>query len=277
MDEYQKAEKKLNSWFNSYKYEEAGELFEKAANKYKIQKEWEKAGDAFSRAASCSSKDSRWEAALRLTNAGRCYFNQSSNKAIKSFQEASQIYLTDGNFMQAAKLIKDIAEMYEKENMISEALDRYREASDLYVSESPHQFSGQALVCLAKVAYYLSITNKYLDAAKIYEDLSLKIIDNNALKWRVKDYLFCAALCHFTIGDLIACQRIINDYEEKDASFSDSRECKFLKEILVAMEANDLQLFTDAVIEFDRISRLDSWKTSVLLIIKKTIVVDNLC
>jgi alpha-soluble NSF attachment protein len=37
------------------------------------------------------------------------------------------------------------------------------------------------------------------------------------------------------------------------------------------VETNDVEAFTNAVVEFDSISKLDAWKTSILLKIKKGI------
>ena len=53
-----KAEKKSSSsvgWFgsSSSKWEEAGDLFQQAANAFKVEKRWNEAGQAFERYVSC--------------------------------------------------------------------------------------------------------------------------------------------------------------------------------------------------------------------------------
>ena len=45
--------KKFSFFSKSGKYEEASELFKKAANQYKVAQYWPEAGKAFSRAAEC--------------------------------------------------------------------------------------------------------------------------------------------------------------------------------------------------------------------------------
>ncbi|KAH1180774.1 hypothetical protein KIL84_001708 [Mauremys mutica] len=54
-------------------------------------------------------------------------------------------------------------------------------------------------------------------------------------------------------------------------AFSDSRECKLVKKLLEAHEEQNIDSYTDSVKEYDSISRLDQWLTTMLLRIKKTI------
>lgn len=44
-----------------------------------------------------------------------------------------------------------------------------------------------------------------------------------------------------------------------------------LQKLLLALEEENIEDFTEAVKEYDRISRLDSWYTTLLLRIKRTI------
>ncbi|XP_071702330.1 alpha-soluble NSF attachment protein 2-like isoform X4 [Rutidosis leptorrhynchoides] len=53
----QQAEKKLNRWsFFGSNYEDAGDLYEKAANHYKLAKSWDQAGSAYVKLAECHLK-----------------------------------------------------------------------------------------------------------------------------------------------------------------------------------------------------------------------------
>ena len=60
-------------------------------------------------------------------------------------------------------------------------------------------------------------------------------------------------------------------YSSKDASFASTREAKFINVIIEVLEAGDTESFTGAVVEFDSVSKLDNWKTSMLLKIKRSI------
>lgn len=54
-------------------------------------------------------------------------------------------------------------------------------------------------------------------------------------------------------------------------SFAGSRECKLLDDVCAAFKDGNVDAFTDAVYSYDQISKLDPWKTSVLLKVKNSI------
>lgn len=59
-------------------------------------------------------------------------------------------------------------------------------------------------------------------------------------------------------------------------AFSDSREYKLVKKLLEKLETQDVDGFSEAVAEYDAVSRLDPWFTSILLKIKKQISQDDI-
>nr|XP_020753656.1 alpha-soluble NSF attachment protein [Odocoileus virginianus texanus] len=99
-------------------------------------------------------------------------------------------------------------------------------------------------------------------------------MDSPLLKYSAKDYFFKAALCHFCI-DMLNAKLAVQKYEELFPAFSDSRECKLMKKLLEAHEEQNVDSYTEAVKEYDSISRLDQWLTTMLLRIKKTIQGDE--
>lgn len=66
-------------------------------------------------------------------------------------------------------------------------------------------------------------------------------------------------------------KRNLMKYSNQDATFSSTREAKFLNALLEAAEAGDAEMFTGAVVEFDQVTKLDNWKTNILLKIKRGI------
>lgn len=78
---------------------------------------------------------------------------------------------------------------------------------------------------------------------------------------------------HFLIvhQDIVSSKKAIDRYKDLDVSFPSSRECKFLEQILAAVENYDKEAFTQAVVDYDSISKLDQWKTTMLLRIKNGI------
>jgi alpha-soluble NSF attachment protein len=54
-------------------------------------------------------------------------------------------------------------------------------------------------------------------------------------------------------------------------TFPSTREAKFAQALIDAVKAGDQDAFGVVVFEFDQVSRLDNWKTTILLKIKKSI------
>jgi alpha-soluble NSF attachment protein len=69
----------------------------------------------------------------------------------------------------------------------------------------------------------------------------------------------------------VTANRSAQTYIGKDNTFSATREYQFADALIKAVEAGDEEGYTAAVVEFDRITKLDNWKTAILLKIKKSI------
>uniref|UniRef100_A0A672MF45 Beta-soluble NSF attachment protein-like n=1 Tax=Sinocyclocheilus grahami TaxID=75366 RepID=A0A672MF45_SINGR len=173
-----------------------------------------------------------------------------------------------GRFTIAAKHHMTIAEIYESELVdIEKAIAHYEQAADYYKGEESNSSANK---CLLKVGSYSAQLEQYPKAIEIYEQVATSTMDNPLLKYNAKEYFWKAALCHFIVDELNA-KLAIEKYEGMFPAFSDSRECKLLKKLLEAHEEQNSEAFTEAVKEFDSISRLDQWQTTMLLRIKKTI------
>lgn len=85
------------------------------------------------------------------------------------------------------------------------------------------------------------------------------------MKWSVKDYLFKAGLCHLATGDPVSISRAMERYRDLDPTFPSTREYQLLADLSSAVEAGDQEQFSDKLFQFDQMSKLDKWKTSLLL------------
>ncbi|MAB00085.1 MAG: hypothetical protein CMN86_17605, partial [Stappia sp.] len=94
-----KGRKKLTSWFGfGSKYEDAAEMFSKAANLFKVAKNWDEAAEAFYEIAQCHLKlNSAHEAAEAYKDAAVCYKKTNLGRAIEHYKEAVQIHIDTGN------------------------------------------------------------------------------------------------------------------------------------------------------------------------------------
>uniref|UniRef100_A0A8C6SFS0 N-ethylmaleimide-sensitive factor attachment protein, alpha b n=1 Tax=Neogobius melanostomus TaxID=47308 RepID=A0A8C6SFS0_9GOBI len=261
MAEAEKKMKSSQSFFGSLfgsssKLEEACEIYVRAANMFKMAKNWCAAGNAFSQAARLHLQmQSKHDAATNYIDAGNAFKKADPLEAINCLNRAIEIYTDMGRFTIAAKHHITIAEIYETELVdIDKAVAHYEQAADYYKGE---ESTSSANKCLLKVATYAAQLEQYPKAIEIYEQIGTY-----------------AALCHFCV-DMLNAKLAVQKYEEMFPAFSDSRECKLLKKLLDAYEEQNVDAYTDSVKEFDTISRLDQWLTTMLLRIKKTIQDDE--
>ncbi|RZC63183.1 hypothetical protein C5167_024933 [Papaver somniferum] len=263
-----KAEKKINGWavFGS-KYEDAAEFYEKAANCYKIAKAWDKAAAVYLKLAGCHLKlDSKHEAASAYVDAANSYKKISAKDAMSCFDQAVNQFMEIGRFNMAARYCKEIGELCEVEQDFEKSIAYFERAADLFQSE---EVSTSANQCKQKVAQFSAQLEQYPRAIEIYEDVAKQSLNNNLLKYSVKGYLLNAGLCHLCKVDVVAITNALERYEEMDPTFSGTREYKFLADLAASVDEEDVQRFTDVVKEFDSMTRLDAWKTTLLLRVKE--------
>lgn len=91
------------------------------------------------------------------------------------------------------------------------------------------------------------------------------------MKWSVKEYLLKAGMCHLATGDMVATNRALESYRDLDPSFASTREHQLLTDLAEAVEEGDQEKFADKLFQFDQMSKLDKWKTTILLKVKEGI------
>ncbi|KAK1150736.1 alpha-soluble NSF attachment protein [Acipenser oxyrinchus oxyrinchus] len=258
-----------NMFGGSSKLEEACEMYARAANMFKMAKNWSAAGNAFAQAGQLHlQQQSKHDAATSFIDAGNAFKKADPQEAINCLNRAIEIYTDMGRFTIAAKHHVSIAEIYESELVdIDKAIAHYEQAADYYKGEESNSSANK---CLLKVAAYAAQLEQYHKATKIYEQVGTHAMDSTLLKYSAKEYFFKAALCHFCV-DMLNAKLALQKYEEMFPAFSDSRECKLVKKLLDAHEEQNVDAYTESVKEYDTISRLDQWLTTMLLRIKKTI------
>ncbi|RZF46430.1 hypothetical protein LSTR_LSTR012505 [Laodelphax striatellus] len=271
------AEKKLTSskgflgslFGGSSKVEEAVECYQRAANMFKMAKKWGQAGNAFCEAANLHTKaGSRHDAASNFVDAANCYKKSDPNEAVQCLLKAIEIYTDMGRFTMAAKHHQTIAEMYETEAVdLDRAVQHYEQAADYFKGEESNSSANK---CMLKVAQYAAQLENYDKAIKIYEQVASSSLESSLLKYSAKEYFFRAALCHLCV-DVLNAQHAMDRYVELYPPFQDSRESKLLKVLMDHMEEQNADGFTEAVKDYDSISRLDQWYTTILLRIKKQV------
>uniref|UniRef100_A0A8C6ZXG9 NSF attachment protein beta n=1 Tax=Nothoprocta perdicaria TaxID=30464 RepID=A0A8C6ZXG9_NOTPE len=249
-------------WTPAPVLEEACEMYTRAANMFKIAKNW----------SEVNGLQSKHDSATSFVDAGNAYKKADpqgkADEILETLISFMISYIFQGRFTIAAKHHITIAEIYEAELVdIEKAIAHYEQAADYYKGEESNSSANK---CLLKVAAYAAQLEQYQKAIEIYEQVGTNTMDNPLLKYSAKEYFFKAALCHFIVDELNA-KLALEKYEEMFPAFTDSRECKLLKKLLEAHEEQNSEAYTEAVKEFDSISRLDQWLTTMLLRIKKSI------
>jgi len=140
------AEKKLKSFgFFSNKYEDAAEYFEKAGNSYKLAKAWTEAAECFGKLADCHIKcDSKHEAASSYVEAAKMAAKTKPQMSTELLQHAIGLYTDMGRLNMAARQLREVAEINEKQGLREEALAFFEQAADLFETDGS---SSEATKC----------------------------------------------------------------------------------------------------------------------------------
>lgn len=275
-DQYvEQAKKKLSSfsWFSgNSKYEDAAELYSKAGAQFKIAKAWEKAAKAYAEAAEVSSKCGNvLDATDFYTKAAAAFKKTDPQEAVRYYNLAVTMHMEENRFSTAAKLYKTIGELSETENELEEALVAYQKAADCYLAEDSTTSANQMLT---KVAHFAAKKEDYKRAIGLFEEIASSSLENNLLQWAAKDLFFKALLCHLAVGaknnDYDDCDEAIEKYSVMYPAFEDTREHKFFVNVVESLKEGDVEKFEDAVYQFDNITKLDEWKSGILLIAKNS-------
>lgn len=139
-----------------------------------------------------------------------------------------------------------------------------------------------------KTADLVALEGKdYYKAIQLYEKVAKTSIQNNLMRWSVKEYLLKAGICQLCTGDQVGVNAALDRYRDLDPSFTQQREHQLLVDLTQAVQDGDQETFADKVLasicqqhnptnksqlfQYDQLSKLDKWKTTLLLRIKSTI------
>ncbi|KAK4689229.1 alpha-soluble NSF attachment protein, partial [Tremellales sp. Uapishka_1] len=278
-DALARAEKKASSsvgWFgsSSNKWEEAGDLFAQAANAYKVEKRWSNSGAAFEREAACRQHANENNDAMNaFHNAARSYKKSDPEAAVSALHRTIKLLIQAGNFRQAADREKEIAGIYAQDGLdIGKARDSFVRAGDWYKQEDANATANQ---CYQQAAELSADLHDFARSMQLYETVADWSLTSALTKYSVKEYWLRAAMCSMAMGDLVTTTRLLNTFAQKDVTFPSTREAKFAHELMDACEQGDVERFTAAVYGYDQVTKLDNWKTGVLLRIKKALEEDE--
>lgn len=254
------------------KYEAAADQFIAAANAFRMQKMGKEAGEAFEKAASVQRQQLNEpdDEANTLTEAFKAYKKDDPEAASRCLDKAIAHYCSKGSFRRAATHKQNLAELYEVElGDNARAAAAYEEAAGWYESDNAEALANKLWL---KTADLVALDGKdYYKAIDLYEKVAKASIQNNLMRWSVKEYLLKAGICQLCTGDQVGVNAALDRYRDLDPSFVQQREHQLLADLAQAVQDGDQEAFADKLFQYDQLSKLDKWKTTLLLRIKNTI------
>ncbi len=209
-----------------------------------------------------------------LLRTGHCYKKCEPKKAVVAYRESISMLCDAGRLSQAARLSKQTGELFENddaEESVELAIESYQQAADLYEMEQQKSQASQCLVKVAELSSAALTPPEFLRAAQLYEKLGSDCLESNLLKYNAKGYFLQSILCHLANQDSVGAENAMSRYSSLDFSLRESREGKFAEDLITAVNAFDSEGFATACYEYDRISKLDPWKTTILLSVRKSV------
>ena len=70
---------------------------------------------------------------------------------------------------------------------------------------------------------------------------------------------------------MVAFTRSLDTYRELDNTFQSTREHQLLVDLASAVDQGDQEAYADKLFQYDSLSKLDKWKTTLLLRVKNSI------
>lgn len=99
-----------------------------------------------------------------------------------------------------------------------------------------------------KTADLVALEGKdYYKAIALYEKVAKTSIQNNLMRWSVKEYLLKAGICQLCTGDEVGVNKALDRYRELDPSFVQQREHQLLSDLATAVQDGDQEAFADKV------------------------------
>lgn len=192
-----------------------------------------------------------------------------ATKACEALSHAIDIFTRRGQFRRGANFKFELAEMLDQDlHDYPAAIAAYETAADWYVQDQAVALANKAYL---KCADLQALDGRYIDACGLYRKVIANSLGNRLSQWSLKEYYLKLVLCYLAADDQVAAQRAVSEAVADDPNFATSREHDLLTVLLDCCAEGDTERLSAKVYEFDKFSKLDKWKTTVLLKIKDSI------
>jgi len=246
----------------SHKYEDAGELFTKAAKQYQLAKAFIDAGNSYMRASECYSHSSycQHQIAQCYIHAAQNFSKQDLSSGIAAMLKGISIMAEDGKFSQAAKYEKELAEMFDTIGDTDNAIKHYEIAAEYFEMEGSKSTGAD---CLGKIVPICAAKGDYHKAIALLEKICDAMASTLA-KHSIKEHCLKAGILYLCVPDHIAVKKALEKWVQKYPDIRGTREHNFLQQLIKAFEKTDSDGFKAAMDGWEEISSFDSFKATYL-------------
>ncbi|KAG8706295.1 vesicular-fusion protein S17 [Ceratobasidium sp. 395] len=237
---------------NSSKFQEAGDLYQKAANSFQIDRLWKEAGDAFMKEGNCREQTGeKDEAANAYWNAAMAYKQDFPDLASNALIAATSNLTKAGHFRQAIDQEKETGRIYFQDAQdLPKASESFEGAGGWYAQADAMDTASARLKDMADLHAELG---NHSHAIALYEQMADHSLTSTLTKHSIKECRLRAGLCALAMRDTATARRNLNKYGQQDVTFSSTREAKFVGTLIEAVEAYDIEAFTQTVVEYNQV------------------------
>lgn len=264
-------------------YEEAIDLYVQVAKIYrlgngKVSKDYIKSAECYKDAAIVALErlQNYNDAAMNYVEAYKlCKMGDEYSNACDYLQKAIDIFTKNmGQFRRAANYQFELGEILELQlHQMRQAREAYELAGDWYLQDNAIQLSNK---CYLKCADLLSVSYENNDdlfkSIKMYKNLIDTNLKKNLNLWVVKDYYLKIGLLQLLLTDTVASERTLSEAKTNLRDDQDCKEFKLLQALIDCYKEQDIDLMSNTLMKYDKFDKLDSWKTTILLKIKESLI-----
>jgi alpha-soluble NSF attachment protein len=198
--------------------------------------------------------------------AGYTYLLVNQEDGLMYLDEAVTYLVQLGHFRLAGKIEYQMANIYEIDGEMDNAISHYRKSANYYKSANVIENYWSSMV---KVAKFTSNLNVYDEAIQIWESYAKYCYGHNLLKFNTKDLFLNAFLTRLASlkEDSESLKECIKDYSRVDYTFRLEKQGRFAMDLIKCLKTvkiTNFDMFMDCVYDYDCVSKLDPWQITML-------------
>lgn len=230
------------------------DLLSKASTYYKLAKLHSQTANVFVMLGDlyCTTSHNNYQAAINFRNAGDNFVLAEDYEDAKiNFDKASKLFLEEGKFSSAAKIVTTVADMLNNQKMFNEAIAYYTKAYDYYLMENS---ASTACSNLLKAAYLMLEMNRYQETNKCLETVYNYYINHDLTVFKCRELMLHIGIIDIYLQDIKGCKIWLDNCKKQE--LKNCREFIFLSSIVDACEKEDSVAITNSFNEFKSVSPL---------------------